>query len=596
LKLHQQRKNHERVVAEGFFTFGMLAVGLMQCLTVFGMASYLNEKSTGYTDELKLATGLFTIGGATMSVDQSQDLCGTFTDLSLNSFAGVDSVKMLDGTSFQGTATMPAFHPYKMPSGSWIFHSVGNDESYIDKQLRVVHGANFRDGWTYISHARVEYGVLLVIMVSWLWFHCLYEFRKIMNFTFVLNTFYDKGFVKDPTETTTLDENGITIVALTRNAWLVGWLCIIMRVTVSSMMLVWGTSLLVASWDKLSLVLNSLAIGIVFELDGIIAYACIDHNTMQRIERIAPVHIPLPAMQKSHRYLADICLSIVLFVGVFLASLAVRYWQLDTHMHQLHTAGALCLFAGAPPAAHPDVVAPVPGFCESLLSMTCAPNVTGPGSHHGPCLITDQHLFHDQTVMMHGDEALFDDLYDADGKRQSMASWGGPKEKMLASGIWQEDQQLNLFRQICTQLYRPESAVDRRTVDANIGLSTNSAPFYCPRETVFEAVFGGVQNPAAGRTSFDKWSTSFDLTADRVVAALDKCGQPTKMQESAISPGSAAPAPAPAPAPERGVPKHAVVPPGLAPDRVADPVKFLRRHHGHRHHQEIYHSKMENVP
>lgn len=610
LHLHQQRHFYERVCGEGFFTFGMLCVGLMQCLTVFGMSSYLNEKSAGYTDEFKLGTGLFTTGGATMSMDQSRDLCGKFSEIGLKSFAGVDSLKMPDGTRFEGSLptvaesmasgkfmnttaeAVPAFHSYKMPSGSWTFTSVGADESYIDKQLRVVHGANFRDSWSYLVDTRVEYGVLLVIMVGWLWYHCLYEMRKIFNFSLVLRHFYAKGLVSDSSKTTLLADDGtITITALTSNAFLVGSACIAMRITVSLMMLVWGTSLLAASWDKLSLVLNSLAIGIVFDLDGIIAYACIDHNTMQRIENIEPVTLSLPETWNSVRYMFDICLSIALLVGVFLAALSIRYWQLNTHMHQLHIAAALCLFAGTPPASQPEVLAPVPGFCESLLSMTCAPNVTGTGSHHGPCLITDQKVFQDQTVMMYGDEALFENMYDADGKRQSMAKWGQPKEKMLSSGIWQEDTQLNLFRRICTQLYQPEGNVDRRTVDTNIGLHANSAPFYCPRETIFDAVFGGVHKSHDGGKNFDQWSSSFDLNADGIVAALDRCHQPSK---PAIASGHAtlsSPAPAPSPADSRV--------PGSAP--ATAPVKFLRRHPHHRHphhrrHEEVYHFKMEDGP
>lgn len=574
LHLHQQRQPHERICGEAFFTLGMLAVAIMQCLTVFGMASYLSEKDAGYMDEFKLGTHLFATGGATMSMGHAKDLCGSFNHIGLNKLSGDNSLRMPDGTTFEGTPDMPMFHSYKMPSGSWTFHSIGGDESYIDKQLRVVHDVNWRDSFDYFRNFRVEYGVLLVIMVAWLWYHVLYEVRKIFKFVGVLQHLKSKGLLEKHEETTSLDPDSgqISITALTLNAYLVGYLSVIMRLAVALMMLIWGTSLLAASWNKLSLVLNSLAIGIVFELDVIIAYAVIDHNTMQRIENIEPIIVD-SLSDRSSNYQVNLFGSIFMFVGVFVGAMLVRKGQVDSHVHELHNAAALCLFAGPTPQAYPEVMAPVPGFCESLLSLTCAPNVTGDGSRHGPCLITDANRFWDRSVMLYADDDIFEGMYDKNGKRQSMVDWGRASPEVLKTKTWQNDQHLNLFRRVCLQLYHPESKLDRRVVDPNLGLSMNSAPFYCPREQLFQAVFGGV------KTNFNKWSSTLDLNSDDIVAALDRCHEPLQESPHKMPTSSQAPAPGPVAA--------------FAPIPASSNLLRAARHHAHhqvQHRRTAHHN------
>jgi len=601
LHLHQQRRGYERLCGECFFTLGMLAVALMQCLTVFGMASYLAEKDSGYMDEFKLGAGLFATGGATLSSRHAHDLCGAFNHIGLNQLTGVNTLTMPDGTSFEGTSDMPVFHSYKMPSGSWTFHSIGGDDSYIDKQMRVVHDPSYWNIVDVFPDFRVEYGVLLVIMVGWLWYHVLHELRKILKVAFVLNHLHSKGFVTDSKETTRLDADTgtITITRLTLNAFLVGYLTVAMRAIVALMMLVWGTSLLTASWNKLSLVLNSLAIGIVFELDVIIAYAVIDHTTMQRIENIEPVTVTTLRGVLDWRYSCDLLFSALLFLTVFAGALCVRAWQVDVHTHQLHNAAALCLFAGPTPHNLPDTVAPVPGFCESLLGLTCAPEVRGVGSHHGPCMISDTNIFHDESVMLYADDKhLFKGMYASNGTRRSVADWGAPSEKLTKTQTWQDDQNLNLFRRVCAQLYHPESKLDTRVIDPSLGLTMYSAPFYCPRDRIFQAVFGNLSRTSS-KSDFNRWSSKFNLKADDIVAALDHCHEPlpvsntkpnrTKHRAHKLPEDSQAPAPAAADAPA----------PAVAPVPASSNLLRVGRHHAHHQvqhqkvHREVYHQTVQ---
>lgn len=105
LQMHQKRQRYERVCGECFFTVAMLAVAVMQCLTVFGMSTYLLEKDRGYMDEFKLTTGLFT-SGVTMASGSSRDLCGHFNHIALTSFNGEESIAMADGTYHKGPSLL----------------------------------------------------------------------------------------------------------------------------------------------------------------------------------------------------------------------------------------------------------------------------------------------------------------------------------------------------------------------------------------------------------------------------------------------------------------------------------------------------------
>jgi len=594
-----------------FFTLAMLFVGSMQCITVFGMAAYLVEKERGYSDEFRLSTLLFTEGGATMGAGTAQDLCGQFNDVALDQISGTGHMQMTDGTAFEGSKGMSTFHSFKMPSGSWNFNTIGGHDSYVDKLLRVLHDNDWRPNrWREsIEDCRVMYGVLFVIMVAVLYYHVLHETRKVGHFILVLRELHGRGLETGHKGTTHWDpvEGVIVIDKLNSDALFVGCLCVAMRLAVALMMLVWGTVLLASSGNKLSLVLNSLAIGIVFELDGIIAYAVVDHNTMTRVEEIQPVKVSIPNwipakdkiyddghIKVSGMDFWDVAFSAFLMLFVVGAACCARAWQVNVHGELLHLNAALCLFAGPTPQARQDVLSPVPGFCESLLSLTCAPNVTGSGRDHGPCLVTDQNIFQDRSVMLYADGKLFDNMYDASGKRRSMKDWGDPQSKLTNEKTWANDKYLNLFRRVCTQMYQPADTVDKRTIDAESGMTMYSAPFYCPREKLFQAVFGEAVS------NFDKWTSNFDLQGGDVVKALDGCRSPPRVSpDSPVSVGGDSSAVAEASADVADVGAHADVSAHALPinalvaayeplGKAYEPAKLVRLGH-HRVHREVSH-------
>lgn len=587
-----------------FFTSAMLFVAALQCTTVFGMAAYLVEKERGYSDEFKLSTVLFTEGGATMGAGPAQDLCGRFNDVALEHISGARRLQMPDGTAFGSSNDMSPFQSFKMPSGSWNFNTIGGHDSYVDKLLRVLHHNDWRPNrWREsVENCRVMYGVLFVIMVAVLYFHVLHELRKIGHFVLVLHqglTGYTKkreGIKPDHKGTTHWDhdERVVVIDNLNRDAFIVGCMCVAMRLAVAFMMLTWGTVLLASSGNKLSLVLNSLAIGIVFELDGIIAYAVVDHATMSRIEELKPVTVTIPnwipAKDKKDKVVGmdfyDVMFSVCCMFFVLGAACLARAWQVSVHEELLHLNAALCLFAGPTPQARQDVLSPVPGFCESLLSFTCAPNVTGPGRDHGPCLVTDQNIFQERSVMQYADGELFENMYDANGHRRSMKDWGDPQRKISNGKTWANDKYLNLFRRVCTQLYQPADRLDKRVIDAESGMTMFSAPFYCPREKLFQAVFG------EALSNFDKWTSNFDLQGRDVVKALDGCRLPPRVSPDspAVDRGdSSAVAEPSADAADLGahaLPINALVAAYEPLGKAYEPAKLLRLRH-HRVHREV---------
>jgi hypothetical protein len=589
MQLGLSRTPRERAFGECFFTFAMVVVAIVQCMTVFGMSAFLVEKEAGHMDEFRLATGLFLKGGATMGATAAQDLCGSFSALALGHMTGQDSLELSDGTRYSGKPGLPVFTTYKMPSGGWEFDTIGGSESYLDKVFRVTHDAFRAGNWVAtLQDFRVAYGHLFVAMVCLLWFYVLFEVRKIVKFVFILNHLYRRenmpgewgGLTHEYEETTTVESDGsIKILRMTYASFGVGLLCVLSRCLVCSMMLYWGTHLLAATWNKLSLVLNAIAIGIVFELDVIIAYAVIDDRTMSRIECIEAIELDSSFIQRTTNT-RDLATGLVLFVTVLLGAACTRRWQMGSQTQLLQTAATLCLFAGSPPevsqdliafkvgqdlvapSLRQDLIAPVPGFCESLLSLTCAPNVTGAGRKHGPCLVTDLNIFKERTVSIPADGQLFAGMYDGQGKRRSMAEWGSPVGALRT--MWTNDIDLDLFRKVCVQLYQPDFNVGMRSVDPSLSLKTYTAPFHCRRQKLFKAVFGEANK------DFEKWSATFNLMGETVIAALDGC------REKEVDPHRTSAGPAPSPAG-----------PAPAPLPSLPLQKFLRlRHHRHKHHRD----------
>jgi hypothetical protein len=132
-------------------------------------------------------------------------------------------------------------------------------------------------------------------------------------------------------------------------------------------------------------------------------------------------------------------------------------------------------------------------------------------------VVTNENIFQSKSIAYPLEGELFEGMHDANGERRSMARWGSPKDQLVSSRAWLDDANLNAFRKACVQLYQPSADVDTRLVDESTGVTTFSAPFFCSRDNLFEAIFGRASE------NFDHWSSALNLQSPRIMAALDSC-------------------------------------------------------------------------
>merc|ERR1712232_350817 len=135
------------------------------------------------------------------------------------------------------------------------------------------------------------------------------------------------------------------------------------------------------------------------------------------------------------------------------------------------------------------------GFCDSLLGVSCAPHVEPESTAlaHGYCVITDQTTMTSPTVQFYLDDpTLFENRVAADGTERSWTEWGVANPRMYTSQHWMDGPYQDLLRKNCLQIYQTGTKPDDVLVDDDVGETMDGAPFYCAREPLFDALFGGV--------------------------------------------------------------------------------------------------------
>lgn len=299
-----------------------------------------------------------------------------------------------------------------------------------------------------------------------------------------------------------------------------------------------GTYFLLYTTLKIDLILNGLALLFILELDSAVYLATVPRLQQQMIENIEP--IVFDGEQNAKATWSDIALSSMVLPLNLLLAVAVR--ALQCHIFQIYfkMTAAICLFAGPTPGGRDfrlSQMGPVAGFCDSLLGMTCAPQVEPPemAKEHGYCVITDQTTMTRPTIQMYlDDENLFANRYSADGKENSWVDWGSADQKLYDSGLWMDGPFQNILRKQCTQMYQ-KIAPDDLEVDDDSGETMDGAPFGCRRDLVFDAVFGPVVQSSLHEKKPTEWAMMQvrDLTDPQVVRAVDQCrGTAVKVAET----------------------------------------------------------------
>lgn len=450
---------------------------------------------------------------STMPPWLASEICGQYDQREIVD-GPMDKVVMSDGTVFTHGQGRPLWYTVKLASDSWDPRSISPKETSILDEARFVAEEGcfgFALGFSllFISMAAIWYLTIIV------------EYRNIMSFAAMLSCIStvegeDRFALKK-------DANGkFTVQHLTRSAKAAGVLCVMLRMTIATYLLYCGSLLLVFSTTKMSLIFTSLALGFVLNLDNIVYVAIVSTLKQRFLSDLHPVAFPRPpqlglSVMRSFEVLMPVLA--LFFCGA--AAFGIRFYQVGIFHTFYNDAAALCLFSGPTPGGRSDVLAPVPGLCETLLSMSCAPVASGPGADRGPCVVTDQGVFREAVPnhQFYADEELFEGMTGADGVPRGFRDWGAPKAE-LYDDYWTT----NLLRKVCLQLWRPGpgSSLDTRVVDTATGQVQQGAPFYCAKAQLFQPIFGSVR--PVPQENVGVWSFSVqDLQNPHTSAAIDGC-------------------------------------------------------------------------
>lgn len=461
-----------------------------------------------------------------------EPVCGSYQDLGMaNSTTGpLSKISMPDGGTYTPSTYDMIYH-LKMPFRSFNYAKMGpGDRSVLDDTLYVIH-----EGLSFNPFGKgAGYSLLFMLMMGMWLFAIFVEYRAIVHNCTLLVHFHDDS---DATENFQRSENGdkYKLVRLNWNGRFVLGSGIIMRTVVTTLLLLTGCQLLINTTAKIDLILNALALLFVLEINSIFFFASVSGVHQQHIQDLEPVVVILDAGSWSH--LASVvttwCMPAFPFLLNFFAAACLRVYQLRIYRIYMRMCAAMCLFAGAVPGEESGYVAPVTGFCETLLSVRCAPDVTPNATlqAHGRCVITDQGVGQNGTMFLYMEDER---IFEGRDKNRSWASWGAGMPELYERGLWSVGPFQDIMRKNCLQLYQKTGFVEDHMVDAPTNEKMPGAPFYCSKEAVWGAMFGkfteGV-GAATGLTTDSIQELVADLRDPQVVKAIDACQSVTPVMQ-----------------------------------------------------------------
>jgi len=487
LEVDDDKSHIARVGGQFIGVLVVLMCAFLQLCTAYAVYVHVNNNRHVNLNYINIAFEMFLTNNMTMPIALSQKICGEYEQI--ESEDGPNSVLMMpDGTRYSADDDTPLFYGVKMPGSSWDFWRLGPDRSIMDEALYVAHNST---PWM------VQDGMALVfVLMMTMWFlYIMVEYRSISRFARVTTHFILHPPPYDGSSPIARVDDGHELRYLTKNAKVAGVVIVVLRATVATSLLICGTYFLLYTTATMELIMNSLALVFILEIDNIVFQATASTLRQYLIEDLKAV--AYPPVSNSYAYLFPVnkyakIWCPVLAVTVALVSAFICRWnQITIFQHRFLEAASVCMFMGPTPYGIQGLVAPALGMCDSLLSTTCAPKVEGPGASHGPCVVTDRQAFKDSTVKLYVDGKLFSNMEDTNGTRKPAKKWGRPRQELRApKGPWDGDLWHNQLRKACINMYQPGGHVDSREVDPDTGEVMNGAPFYCPKIFVFEQVFG----------------------------------------------------------------------------------------------------------
>jgi len=463
----------------------------------------------------------------------ADSVCGAYDQHAITG-GTMDSVVMPDGTIFTHNAHHPLWSAVKLPADSWDPHATGAGRSLLDEARFVIE-----EGWTGFFGS-VGYNPLFIVIVTSWYLTMIVEFRHISSFATMLWCVKIAAADEDRFVMVSDGHGKFRVRRMTRSAKGIGLLCVILRLTIATFLLYCGSYFLLFTTTKFELIMTSLAMLFVLNLDNIVYTAIVSKIKQKFLQDVLPVSYRTPDLFGSSAASSlEILTPALVIACCIVGSVGLRIYQVGLFQEFYSDTSALCLFGGPTPGNRPDLVAPVQGFCESLLTMSCGPSAVGPGALRGPCVITDQGTFKEwpASYKFYADSGLFEGMTDdGTGHRRSFRDWGPPQK-----GLYDSYRTTNVLRKVCLQLWHSGPAsesLDTRVVNSDNGEVMQGAPFYCQRATIFDAVFGETRpSPRIKGSTSVTWPEGriASLESDRAAVAIDMCGSSTTLSLVAVS-------------------------------------------------------------
>lgn len=512
----------------------VLGVSGLQLLMAFATYCYVtNNMILVMRNPLLTSYEMFLGTNNTLPHGLVNQVCGDWEDLEIKtgSTGKLNKITMPDGSIYGPNEDYSLFYNLKSPFRTFDYNYLGLEgRSVLDNTLYIIHeGVSVNP---FVGGA--GYSLLFVLMSAMWLFAILVEVRSWLNNSSLVIHWQDSKDVAGGVDCAFVrsedDEEKWRLVQLPARARFVLLVNIMTRFIVTSFLAGVGCFFIMYTTEKINLILNSLAVLFVLELDQIIFAATVSGSHQAFLEDLEPITIELEEGTFSYTsYKVSATLMPALpFVVNLTAAVMLRWWQVRIFHNYFNMAAAMCLFAGPTPEGETNLLNPVTGLCDSLLGASCAPSVFPNATleKHGRCVITDQKVSTvGKTFYYLDDPRLFEGRVDEAGEAQSLSKWGEGLEEMYERGIWAHGPYQDMMRKNCLQMYQVTGFPEDRLVDDDVIETMPGAPFYCQREALWKALFWKFTEGKGAATDITMSNIDqvVDLEDPDVIAAVDEC-------------------------------------------------------------------------
>jgi len=299
----------------------------------------------------------------------AEKICGRFNGVMVDASDEAAKIPYPEGDPMEGSK----YFWTKLPTWRWDTKWLGvDDESTLDT-LRFVTSESF--------FAFEQGYAILFWLTNFLWLCSIFvELRGLIRFVLMIY-----GFPEDSDFKNAIDrkEHHYILRHLPHRGKVMGVFIVVVRVALASLLGFAGWEFLRYTSKEVDLILNSLALIFIFELDGTFFKTMLSHQQQMSIDNLKPIKYKAvfpTGMSKMMRHIQPCVCFLLLVSGTWYA----RKLQLEKYITAMENAAMICLFAG--PSAASNAMAPVPGVCESLLKLSCATEANL--SHASPCVVT----------------------------------------------------------------------------------------------------------------------------------------------------------------------------------------------------------------